>query len=185
MLKPLKHQHTAAFKHPQPPSRGCVLKPMNRILVLQGDSSAAFARLCVETSLSSSRALISASAAFARLCVETSPRLSPSNIKVSAAFARLCVETLKQSALLCVGRSAAFARLCVETSPLVFLLVARLSAAFARLCVETFEVKRMSQQHNQPPSRGCVLKRSIKNLPQSLVSQPPSRGCVLKQAHCY
>ena len=55
------------------------------------------------------------SAAFERLCVETTPKIATSADGKSAAFERLCVETSCSSKQECKPCSAAFERLCVET----------------------------------------------------------------------
>ena len=58
-------------KFSQPPSGGCVLKPLFSYIIKKEERPAAFGRLCVETEpvvLNSSSA---APAAFGRLCVET------------------------------------------------------------------------------------------------------------------
>ena len=53
---------------------------------------------------------------------------------------------------------AAFGRLCVETDDIVEKLLNPKPAAFGRLCVETYCLKKPSDNTNQPPSGGCVLK---------------------------
>ena len=61
----------------QPPSGGCVLKhAANRKRLFKRDS-AAFGRLCVETSLSIALKCCSPPAAFGRLCVETINQFLP------------------------------------------------------------------------------------------------------------
>ena len=59
--------------------------------------SAAFGRLCVETSKGRLAFAAEPSAAFGRLCVETSAAAEAASWVVSAAFGRLCVETDKNS----------------------------------------------------------------------------------------
>ena len=55
---------------------------------------------------------------------------------------------------------AAFGRLCVETSAVYWIRKHIMPAAFGRLCVETsLVVPQITQDGNQPPSGGCVLKR--------------------------
>ena len=77
----------------QPPSGGCVLKP----LYIQGFTEivtpAAFGRLCVETGLLSVWVRDCTPAAFGRLCVETNQRDTVRKLIAPAAFGRLCVET--------------------------------------------------------------------------------------------
>ena len=59
-----------------------------------------------------------------------------------------------------------------------------LSAAFGRLCVETVTMRGLKTfSGRQPPSGGCVLKRSLAMQTVRRVLQPPSGGCVLKRAH--
>ena len=78
----------------QPPSGGCVLKRLSRWRNRFVGQSAAFGRLCVETSVPPSPChLFSQSAAFGRLCVETSGVGVCCTCLISAAFGRLCVET--------------------------------------------------------------------------------------------
>ena len=55
----------------QPPSGGCVLKPMETIHLIGGNEPAAFGRLCVETSVIIRVSDGTKPAAFGRLCVET------------------------------------------------------------------------------------------------------------------
>ena len=123
----------------QPPSGGCVLKPVERMLgTAIGLGPAAFRRLCVETAILTVLSLYLCPAAFRRLCVETTNR-SNSNIKIlPAAFRRLCVETV--------------------TDPNTGLLEE--PAAFRRLCVETLYRETYLMTLPQPPSGGCVLKLS-------------------------
>ena len=94
-----------------------MLKLGKSAVVLQVESAAAFARLCVETSgvifdilptikQPPSRGCVlklcqqptvnakCGAAAFARLCVETAARLADLKPHFAAAFGRLCVETL-------------------------------------------------------------------------------------------
>ena len=53
-------------------------------------------------------------------------------------------------------------------------------AAFRRLCVETSCRYKIGKIWHQPPSGGCVLKRSCCLLHVYDDFQPPSGGCVLK-----
>ena len=121
----------------QPPSGGCVLKPVGRNTLGRSSSAAAFGRLCVETALSASaRALVSA-AAFGRLCVETLSKRTtkrkcsqpPSGGCVLKRFATPsacifanqppsggCVLKLVNQDAQAYSFPAAFGRLCVETS---------------------------------------------------------------------
>ncbi len=61
----------AMLKRFQPPSGGCVLKLLTKILFLILLVPAAFGRLCVETSSGSLLLMCFEPAAFGRLCVET------------------------------------------------------------------------------------------------------------------
>ena len=78
----------------QPPSGGCVLKPL----------------------LPYSTGIRVSAAAFGRLCVETTTKQIPTEWGFAAAFGRLCVETFKQVPVIANLMAAAFGRLCVETS---------------------------------------------------------------------
>ena len=122
----------------QPPSRGCVLKPLINVKNLIDYPAAAFARLCVETVTGSDQSGSHAAAAFARLCVETAISPLVRQIVVKQPPSRGCV--LKHHCTrggFGLVKAAAFARLCVET--LLIRLIRRFinAAAFARLCVET------------------------------------------------
>ena len=55
----------------QPPSGGCVLKPLTEAFYSEVKRAAAFGRLCVETSAQAAQSSIEGAAAFGRLCVET------------------------------------------------------------------------------------------------------------------
>ena len=57
---------------------------------------------------------------------------------------------------------AAFGRLCVETFVIFFYEQTENPAAFGRLCVETAKSLCSSRVMRQPPSGGCVLKRSCR-----------------------
>ena len=59
-------------------------------------------------------------------------------------------------------------------------MVSKLPAAFGRLCVETLAPRFVKGLYVQPPSGGCVLKRTKREHSYTVVSQPPSGGCVLK-----
>ena len=54
------------------------------------------------------------------------------------------------------------------------------AAAFRRLCVETPILMWNSLPKYQPPSGGCVLKRTSSRRLTLSQNQPPSGGCVLK-----
>ena len=54
-------------------------------------------------------------------------------------------------------------------------------AAFGRLCVETALYRLPFTHAFQPPSGGCVLKRSTCAAATKGIVQPPSGGCVLKR----
>ena len=55
----------------QPPSGGCVLKPLRSIHHDRQNKAAAFGRLCVETHKCAFLPHLECAAAFGRLCVET------------------------------------------------------------------------------------------------------------------
>ena len=88
----------------QPPSGGCVLKPMETIHLIGGNEPAAFGRLCVETSVIIRVSDGTKPAAFGRLCVETSVIIRVSDGTKPAAFGRLCVETFGYSSHFCTMR---------------------------------------------------------------------------------
>ena len=78
-----------------------------------------------------------------------------------AAFRRLCVETHQCQHATRRPSPAAFRRLCVETPILSQAKMSGKPAAFRRLCVETAApTLPNSSSANQPPSGGCVLKRT-------------------------
>ena len=55
----------------QPPSGGCVLKPIKQNVIFTLCQPAAFGRLCVETNYIALKSYLVGPAAFGRLCVET------------------------------------------------------------------------------------------------------------------
>ena len=122
----------------QPPSGGCVLKLVHR-------------QCCHPLSLP---------AAFGRLCVETNFRCTKAHAVYPAAFRRLCVETHQSSRGQRIHEPAAFRRLCVETGKRTKPDFNYYPAAFRRLCVETSSYLNCLPHSCQPPSGGCVLKRS-------------------------
>ena len=77
----------------QPPSGGCVLKRDSFGGFREAFASAAFGRLCVETTKCVPIPNAPLSAAFGRLCVETFRKITAETEIQSAAFGRLCVET--------------------------------------------------------------------------------------------
>ena len=107
---------------------------------------------------------LQSSAAFRRLCVETTGCPYTKSSKRHQPPSGGCV--LKQQfARLTLVRdvSAAFRRLCVETqSVLEDISKMMMSAAFRRLCVETkiYDEHAKKEEH-QPPSGGCVLKQHL------------------------
>ena len=84
--------NTPLIPKSQPPSGGCVLKPL-RCDVVKKVNPATFGRLCVETGIGRLGIILSFPAAFGRLCVETRETVNTENRTVPAAFGRLCVET--------------------------------------------------------------------------------------------
>ena len=123
----------------QPPSGGCVLKPQITVADVFEAQPAAFRRLCVETVRVRTSVYASKPAAFRRLCVETRSTVSTrTQATAPAAFRRLCVETTSYLEYSTNGHPAAFRRLCVET---VILAVTPKGL------------------RAQPPSGGCVLKQ--------------------------
>ena len=103
---------------------------------------------------------LAGSAAFGRLCVETSQGTPLKEITKAAAFGRLCVETPLQIPLPLAALPAAFGRLCVETISSIIASFLSWTAAFGRLCVETSSSSQSEPKHSQPPSGGCVLKQA-------------------------
>ena len=59
------------MKIAQPPSGGCVLKPIGDAFLGDSAQPAAFGRLCVETAEYNLNTFVLNPAAFGRLCVET------------------------------------------------------------------------------------------------------------------
>ena len=78
----------------QPPSGGCVLKPVTVLVFFIAACPAAFGRLCVETVNFTIDLCFFRPAAFGRLCVETSILHRGLSDRMPAAFGRLCVETM-------------------------------------------------------------------------------------------
>ena len=99
----------------QPPSGGCVLKRATNHTAPPRVQSAAFGRLCVETTFFSYGITYYLSAAFGRLRVGTVLILV-----LSAAFGRLRVETFRSTSAVLPHSSAAFGRLRVEIRVQVF-----------------------------------------------------------------
>ena len=122
----------------QPPSGGCVLKPIV-VEIVGKKSSQPPSGGCV---------LKHKFMIFIRIKLSQPPSggcvLKPSDIldkkhhPCPAAFGRLCVETDVPRGCVCVAVPAAFGRLCVET----------------RKCANG-----SARAKSQPPSGGCVLKR--------------------------
>ena len=121
----------------QPPSSGCVLKLLGL----------------------ASPPPLHQSAAFERLCVETSANAMPGKIAWSAAFERLCVETLLNNNATDCSNSAAFERLCVETQMKPTWYITTMTQPPSSGCVLKHGCGlRKSATKTQPPSSGCVLK---------------------------
>ena len=144
----------------QPPSGGCVLKPIGVWFDIISLLAATFGWLCVETKLLVCNFNDTAAATFGWLCVETKSNSRGLRRSDAATFGWLCVETcvamadatsLKQPPSGgCVlkpvvfalhpshNRAATFGWLCVETARAVRLPVTIwLAATFGWLCVET------------------------------------------------
>ena len=141
MLKP-RIEKIAGGTLAQPPSGGCVLKPLYQVAYLTGDQPAAFRRLCVETSIHRRQATRHRPAAFRRLCVETLPSILK-RYRHSQPPSGGCV--LKQGFCRCAGilKSQPPSGGCV-------LKQGTFGNRIARVC--------------QPPSGGCVLKRHKNDL---------------------
>ena len=121
----------------QPPSGGCVLKPIISRKAFCVWIPAAFGRLCVETQRRRNNHRYPQPAAFGRLCVETASRNS-SRLYISQPPSGGCVLKHNKLAFRCaVFGPAAFGRLCVETGKERTAKTQRAPAAFGRLCVET------------------------------------------------
>ena len=124
----------------QPPSGGCVLKPIggiyNRVFIRQPPSGG-----CVlKQPCPKIKAWLHNQPPSGGCVLKQINRIHRRQIIRPAAFRRLCVETKYDELPLLIEKPAAFRRLCVET-----LIV---SVRFLRL-------------RNQPPSGGCVLKPRI------------------------
>ena len=77
---------------------------------------------------------------------------------------------------------AAFRRLCVETAVGMAAITVILAQPPSGGCVlKRSHARRKARKQTQPPSGGCVLKQKAENHEQSTTYQPPSGGCVLKQ----
>ena len=83
--------------------------------------------------------ILESSAAFRRLCVETSVKAFPSKDSKQPPSGG-CVLKLSPCAFFENQRAAAFRRLCVETGNKKISLGDKDAAAFRRLCVETLKV---------------------------------------------
>ena len=148
----------------QPPSGGCVLKPIISRKAFCVWIPAAFGRLCVETQRRRNNHRYPQPAAFGRLCVETASRNS-SRLYISQPPSGGCV--LKQRC-----RHAGCVKHCQPPSGGCVLKQEQRTArnklkepaAFGRLCVETGAyAPPLSNRGGQPPSGGCVLKLSSWN----------------------
>ena len=145
----------------QPPSGGCVLKPVLTIFRCGAGCAAAFRRLCVETSAKKPNA--------------RSKKQPPSGG---------CV--LKQLLIYACGETDGQPPSggCVLKHRLRETGAGRAAtAAFRRLCVETARKEPGGSYYHQPPSGGCVLKLFKLAHKMIMQNQPPSGGCVLKLRH--
>ena len=158
MLKQVKEPYNKKAMT-QPPSGGCVLKPLPSCLCLQWQNQPPSGGCVLKHFHLNSRTLWFDPAAFRRLCVETCGRADTWRWRGPAAFRRLCVETFSVKRFLRKNQPAAFRRLCVETIRNYLAANFRRPAAFRRLCVETIlRTAEMILTRTQPPSGGCVLK---------------------------
>ena len=142
---------------PQPPPRGCVLKPMTTENSKHLLFAAASARLCVETSMQIKSPALQMQPP-PRGCVLKQHKLSyVKPTKRAAASARLCVETLTNQDLSPPFiKAAASARLCVETYDKIKNKFGIDAAAFVRLCVETDDSKQGTSQGSRSRLRAAV-----------------------------
>ncbi len=147
------------LREAQPPLGGCVLKRLQALHRGISPDTAAFRRLCVETTRNQVKNCALPTAAFRRLCVETSSILMSEVRHVAQPPLGGCVLKRPHPTSTSHNGPAAFRRLCVETS------------STGRLYVVSW----------QPPLGGCVLKRSHAKLSAAQYLQPPLGGCVLKR----
>ena len=157
MLKLFRLELRLHFKL-QPPSGGCVLKPVTNI-ARQIQFSQPPSGGCVLKHPDCPQSWRwRAPAAFRRLCVETSSQGTVIKEIGPAAFRRLCVETLRHKRTAkpcrqppsggCVLKPGNRSTADFKNNP----------AAFRRLCVETLPYDHEDDRRSQPPSGGCVLK---------------------------
>ena len=83
----------------QPPSGGCVLKPLFAHELNCAPFAATFGWLCVETSIKSNTPCFKSAATFGWLCVETIYNRGNYNLNPAATFGWLCVETQEISSI--------------------------------------------------------------------------------------
>ena len=147
----------------QPPSGGCVLKPLSEISANCALPPAAFGRLCVETLWKlkwrgspvqppSGGCVLKLSNCYPCRIWNFQPPSGGCVLKLHkkmliyllmkpAAFGRLCVETKASWNAPSSSVPAAFGRLCVETPYSLKVLSGVKPAAFGRLCVETSKIE--------------------------------------------
>ena len=114
----LKHQFRQILveRGLQPPSGGCVLKPLSESLGQGIQIAATFGWLCVETELTIKYHRRIAAATFGWLCVETARSSTGIGSPKAATFGWLCVETLPLYNIRYLNNAATFGWLCVETA---------------------------------------------------------------------
>ena len=121
----------------QPPSGGCVLKPLFSHELNCAPFAATFGWLCVETSIKSNTPCFKSAATFGWLCVETIYNRGNYNLNPAATFGWLCVETRLCSQLnlntLCSHLRVA---VCWNTRDIIN-RYRDCAATFGWLCVET------------------------------------------------
>ena len=138
VLKPIQRAVIARFRV-QPPSGGCVLKLSHTRTPFVEASPAAFGRLCVETNKLFCALTLPCPAAFGRLCVETFSRQSPAHRRSQPPSGGCVLKHPKTGKRQTYPLPAAFGRLCVETMIEKRSWVYHKPAAFGRLCVETLK----------------------------------------------
>ena len=119
----------------QPPSRGCVLKHIIAIVQIMKKQAAAFARLCVETTVTNyNMTICKKAAAFARLCVETGRTAYTKPSKPKQPPSRGCVlKHIVDFGNIGFQRAATFGWLCVETILSPAVVIPAYAAALAWL----------------------------------------------------
>ena len=99
----------------QPPSGGCVLKRIQCLRQFVPPCTAAFRRLCVETERQSSYENRRFTAAFRRLCVETRQSAGRARHRQQPPSGGCVLKRYLHCTICHAGNTAAFRRLCVET----------------------------------------------------------------------